>query len=331
MTDFLDSCYAAIRVQEKSIADTLESIDEIGINLRTKRRIVLVGAGDSYAVSEYGKWTFLAVDLNALSISPTEIMDIPLDSKCLIIGVTASGRSLSTIDAIQEARKKGAEVVVLTDNKGGKAVEDATEVWITKAHVDSYNVSPASPTTTAMAYLLKVAALQNSSIQRDLLSDIDNLIGNGLKMLEWAEIEGAAISKMVSVGRPLYMISDGPNYVAAQIGMMKFDEFSIIKGLVALREDFCHHHVFGIDEMDQAVLISCSPITTDDERYMNVLLGVLKMKAYHLHNDLGLKTSLAQAIPNTIALQIASHRVVRRINPHLSGFKLPHAKAFKIY
>jgi len=222
MTEFLDSCYEVIKVQEKSIADTINSVDVNNISdITAKKRIVLVGAGDSYAVSEYGKWLFRSIGLDAISLSPPEIMHFPMDSETVIIGVTASGRSLSTLDALQKARAKGAETIVLTDNPDGKASEETSNLWVTKSNVDSYNVSPASPTTTAMAYLLAIASELESKLQIDLQNDLKQLTKIGKEIVKWAEHEGKVIAKLVVPGPPLYMISDGPNHVAAQIGMMK--------------------------------------------------------------------------------------------------------------
>jgi hypothetical protein len=151
-------------------------------------------------------------------------------------------------------------------------------------------------------------------------------------MIDWAEHEGKIIGKLVTPGPPLYMISDGPNHVATQIGMMKFNEFAVVKGFAALREDFCHHQNLSIEDGDQAIVVT-GKRDDDDERYMNVLTDVLNMQAYHLHvpESLGLKTALAQTIPNTIALQMGSHFAVRRYKPDMEWFRMPHAKAFKIY
>ena len=253
MTEFLDSCYDVIKVQEKSIADTINSVDIDNVSdITEKQQIVLIGAGDSYAVSEYGKWVFRSIGLNAISLSPPEIMNCPMDSETVVIGVTASGRSRSTLDALQKTRAKGAETIVLTDDSEGKACENTSNLWITKANVDSYNVSPASPTTTAMAYLLAIA----SELESKLQTDLKQLTKIGKDMVRWAEHEGKVIAKLVAPGPPLYMISDGPNHVAAQIGMMKFNEFGVVKGFATLREDFCHHQNLSINDDDQALLIS---------------------------------------------------------------------------
>ncbi len=332
MTEFLDSCYDVIKVQEKSIADTIKSVDSASISDIEGKRIILIGAGDSYAVSDYGKWAFRTIGLDAISLSPPEILHLPVDSETLVIGVTASGRSRSTLAALQEANQRGAKIIVLTDDTKGKASEEASKLWVTNALVDSYNVSPASPTTTAMAYLLTVASLKTGPKQEEFQDDIDQLSKIGKKMVDWAEHEGKKIAKVVTPGTPLYMISDGPNYVAAQIGMMKFNEFAVVKGFAALREDFCHHQNLSIDDEDQAILISGEK-STDDEKYMEIMTEVLNMEAYHLHvpQNFGFKTALAQTIPNTIALQMGSHFTVRQYKPDMEWFRMPHAKAFKIY
>lgn len=332
VTEFLDSCYEVIAVQEKSIADTIKSVDTTNVSDIAGKRIVLIGAGDSYAVSEYGKWIFRSIGLDAISLSPPEIIHVPLDSDTVVIGVTASGRSLSTLDALQKAKTKDSETIVLTDDPEGKASEETSSLWITKAHVDSYNVSPASPTTTAMAYLLTIASELDSKLQGNLQSDVKQLTTIGKKMIDWAEHEGKIVAELVTPGPPLYIISDGPNHVAAQIGMMKFNEFAVVKGFAAIREDFCHHQNLSIDDEDQAVLVTGQK-EPDDERYMKVLTEVLNMQAHHIHvpREFGLNTALAQTIPNTISLQMGAHFTVRRYNPDMEWFRMPHAKAFKIY
>jgi glucosamine--fructose-6-phosphate aminotransferase (isomerizing) len=332
MISFLDACYEAIKVQESSIRDTIENVEShSGLDLKDSQRVIFVGAGDSYAVSEFGKWAFLSSGKDAYSISPTEIEYVPLDSSCTVIAVSASGRSLSTLKAVKTAKKRGAKTVALTDNPDGGIADETSDLWITKAGVGSYDVSPASPTTTAMAYILKIASQLGRESRNEVQHDVSQLSKIGTKMMKWAEEKGKSIASVLSLSGPLYIISDGPNYVAAQVGMMKFNEFSIIKGIAALREEFCHHYNLSISENEQAILISKSPTTPDDELYLSILSNTLQMQACHLFNDLGLRTTLAQAVPNTIALQMAAHYTVRRFDPEKEGFKMPHARAFQIY
>jgi hypothetical protein len=107
---------------------------------------------------------------------------------------------------------------------------------------------------------------------------------------------------------------------------------TINERFAALREDFCHHQNLSIVDGNQALLISGKD-DSDDERYMKVLTDVLNMQAHHIHvpEALSLKTALAQTIPNVIAVQMGSHFTVRRYKPDMEWFRMPHAKAFRIY
>ncbi|MHA2201522.1 MAG: MurR/RpiR family transcriptional regulator [Candidatus Thorarchaeota archaeon] len=319
-------------MQEKSIPKTIAAVDESSVSvLENKRQIVLVGCGDSYAAADYGRWTFLNIGLNALFVSPDEIRHLRLDKESVVIGITASGRSLATIDALQKAKSQGATIVVLTDNAEGMASEEADHVWVTKSGVGTYNTSPSAPTTAAMVYLLGISSKLGAADRLD--HDIQQLKSVGKEMLTWAEQKGKVISQLTKPDVPIYLISEGPNHVAAQIGMMKFNEFSILKGIAAIREDFSHHYNLAIKENDGGVLISSSPTNSTDDAYAKVLTDTLKMKAYHLYTDekLNLELPLVQAIPNMIALQMASYHTVLKFDPDKESFKQSHAEAFKIY
>ena len=333
MTKFLDTCYDAIKKQEQAIPRSIDAVDETAVSsLEGKRQIILTGCGDSFAVAHYGKWAFLRIGYSALAVSPDEIDYLRLGKDSVVIGITASGRSLGTIEALQKARLQGAEIVVLTDNKDGTASQAADHIWTTESGVETYNTSPSAPTTAAMVYLLAVSS-RIGEAKGHLVQDISQLKNSAGNMISWAEKEGKTISQLTSPGVPIYLISEGPNHVATQVGMMKFNEYSVLKGISAVREEFRHHYNISVNDNDCAVLVTRSPINQSDHTYMKVLKESLRIRAYHLHIDdgLSLKLPLVQAIPNTIALQMAAYHTVLKFNPDKDSFKLPHAEAFKIY
>ena len=333
MTEFLDTCYDAIKKQEQAIPRSIDAVDEKAVSsLEDKRQIILIGCGDSFAVAHYGKWAFLRIGYNALAVSPDEIDYLRLGKGSVVIGITASGRSLATIEALQKAKSQGAEVVVLTDNRSGTASQEADHIWTTESGVGTYNTSPSAPTTAAMVYLLAVTSRIDEA-EGNLAQDISQLKNIAGDMISWAEKEGEAISQLTSPGVPIYLISEGPNHAATQVGMMKFNEYSVLKGISAIREEFRHHYNISVKDNDCAVLVTRSPIDQSDDTYLKVLKDSLRMRAYHLHVDdgLGIKLPLVQAIPNTMALQMAAYHTVLRFNPDKESFRLPHAEAFKIY
>ncbi len=334
MTEFLDACYKAIKIQETSISETIANVDDKGVDaLRDKRLIVLTGCGDSYAVAEYGKWAFLKVGLNAVSISPTEMSNIRLGEDSVVIGITASGRSLATIDGLKIAKSEDATTIVLTDNENGNASALADHVWVTRSGVESHNISPASITTTAMAYLLRLAVKQESIPHARMQNDLQQLKSNGKQLLDWAEKIGKESSKVGVPGKPLFMIADGPNYVAAQIGMMKFNEYGVVQSNAALWEEFQHHYVLTLNPGDCAFLVTDSPLEEKNKKYFQVLTGTLKMTAYHLYTpeSLELESSFGQSIANSIALQMAAYYNVMEFDPGKEFWRKPNVDAFKIY
>ena len=115
--------------------------------------------------------------------------------------------------------------------------------------------------------------------------------------------------------------------------MMKFNEYSIVKGIAALWEDFRHHNVLSINDGDGAVLISDSPVSDVDKRYFKTLKETLNMDAYHLYIDenLKLQSALGQAIPNSIAVQLAAYYNVMKYDSEKTYWKKPNVNAFKIY
>ena len=88
-----------------------------------------------------------------------------------------------------------------------------------------------------------------------------------------------------------------------------------------------------INKDDGAVLITDSPPKEDDRKYLHALLDTLKMRSYHLFTpeEIGLQTSLAQAISNSIALQMAAYYNVLKHDSHKEGWRKPNVDAFKIY
>lgn len=333
MTEFLDTCYNTIKLQATAIPETLRNVGSKNIHTIKDKRLIFVGCGDSYAVGEYGKWAFVNTFHDSLVLSASELPQVPLDERVVVIGITASGRSLETISALEYAKQNDATTVVLTDNEKGAACDCADYTWLTKSGVDTYNTSPSAPTTAAMVYLLKLAVTEQAIPRTRIHNDVLVLEQQVENIVSWAEFVGREISQIPRPGEMVYHISEGPNYVAAQLGMMKFNEYSLVKGTSALREEFRHHYNLSIRGNEPVVLITDAPTSEWDGTYMQILSKTLKMRAYHLYcpSELHLESPLGQAIANTIALQMAAFHHALRNNPEMNKFKLPNAEAFKIY
>jgi len=334
MSEFLQKYYDGILLQKTGIPDTLRLVsNESIVPLLDRRTILLTGAGDSYAAAEYGQWALTHARKVALAVSPPEIERYALDKDFLVVGISASGRSLSTLKALRYAKGKGADTLILTDNVHSESLDAADFQWVTESGVETFDIAPTAPTTAAMAFLLKIAGLILSLPSKGIYNDFEIMERDMSKIVKWAETEGKRLADFIDINHALYLISEGPNHVAAHIGMMKFNEFSLQRTVVSLREEFQHHYNLSLEEGNRAVLISDSPSTKNDERYIGVLRDALDVPSYHLFTseDCNLRSPLGQAIANTIVLQMAAYYVVSKHKPDMEWFKMPNAKAFKIY
>ncbi|MCF2137323.1 MAG: SIS domain-containing protein [Candidatus Thorarchaeota archaeon] len=331
VSNFVEQCGRALHLQERTIPKALAGGSETETDIiQDKRLIVLTGCGDSYAVAEYGAWALLQEGFNALAMPAPDVRRIHLDERCLVIGITASGRSLATIDAVKVAAHQGAHILALTDNGQGEINNVVEDRWLTETGVETYDIIPTAPTTAAMAFLLGVAGqLKSERYERDLQS-VKREMG---VIFHAAEGEGRVISELISTEQKAYFISEGPNFVAAQLGMMKMNETSLTQGIAVQREEFQHYGSLPTQEGDLAVLIADTPTTERDIAFVRVLWERLGLRSYHLHapSTPTIETPLAQALVNTITLQFAVYHALRRYAPEKEWFRLPHARAFKIY
>ncbi len=334
MTRFLEDCRAGIMAQVEGIPATLKSVDPLQSDALTSvRRLVFTGCGDSFAVADYARWLFLACGLNATYITPPALPVLPLDEDSLVVGITASGRSLATVDALDHASREGAQTVVLTDNPNGPAVKHAETVWLTRSNAPSYDISPASPTTCAMAFLLGLAAFLDTPVSMGIRHDLPLLVKTAPETVRLAQSVGLETASWLDVTHPIYLISEGPCHVAAQIGMMKFNEYSVTRGVAAVREEFRHHWALSVGAGDNALLIVGEEANDTDMRYVEVLRTHLGMRGTTVSPpaSLNLHSLFSRVIPLVIALQLAAYQTTSRFAPSTKGFRMPHAGAFKIY
>ncbi|HEV2427985.1 MAG TPA: glutamine--fructose-6-phosphate transaminase (isomerizing), partial [Acidimicrobiales bacterium] len=133
--------------------DELRIADE---ELRDARRVVIVAAGTSYhaaLVAKYAfeRWAQVSVEVDISS--EYRYRDPVVEVGTLVIGVSQSGETIDTIQAIREARRRGARVVAVANVVDSSLAREADAVVYTRAGLE---VSVAS----TKAYVAQVAALE---------------------------------------------------------------------------------------------------------------------------------------------------------------------------
>src|SRR3954467_15799534 len=175
-TFMLKEIYEQPEAVRETIGDRVRGhelvLEEIGLTemeVRNLRRIVIVAAGTSYHAGVVGRyiieeWARVPVEPDTAS---EWIYRKPVLSKdTLVIGISQSGESRDTVNAIKLARESGAKTLAITNLMGTQITREADATLYTRCGLE-VGVA-ASKTFTAQVALLSLLALQLSGIRRCL-------------------------------------------------------------------------------------------------------------------------------------------------------------------
>jgi glucosamine--fructose-6-phosphate aminotransferase (isomerizing) len=147
----------------------LESLGMTETELQNLRRIVIVAAGTSYHAGVVGRyimeeWARVPVEPD---IASEWIYRNPVLSKdTLVIGISQSGESRDTVNAVRLARERGARTLAITNMMGTQITREAECVLYTRCGLE-IGVA-ASKTFTAQVALLSLIALKLAQVKKTL-------------------------------------------------------------------------------------------------------------------------------------------------------------------
>ena len=147
----------------------LEGLDMSGKDVKELRRIVLVACGTAYHACVVGRyvieeWARVPVEFD---IASEWVYRNPvINERDLVIGITQSGETRDTIEALKLAREKGARTVAITNMMGSQVTREVDSVLYTRAGLEM-GVA-ASKTFTAQVALLYLVALKLAQIRETL-------------------------------------------------------------------------------------------------------------------------------------------------------------------
>jgi glucosamine--fructose-6-phosphate aminotransferase (isomerizing) len=150
----------------------LEALGLDELEVRNLRRIVIVAAGTSYHAGVVGRyiieeWARVPVEPD---IASEWIYRNPVLSKdTLVIGISQSGESRDTVNAVKLARERGARTLAITNMMGTQITREVDATLYTRCGIE-IGVA-ASKTFTAQVALLSLLALKLASIRRTLPQD----------------------------------------------------------------------------------------------------------------------------------------------------------------
>jgi glucosamine--fructose-6-phosphate aminotransferase (isomerizing) len=150
----------------------LEGIGLTELEIQNLRRIVIVACGTAYHAGVVGRyiieeWARLPVEPD---IASEWIYRNPVLSKdTLVIGISQSGETRDTVNAIKLAKEKGARTLAITNLMGTQITREADAVLYTRCGLE-VGVA-ASKTFTSQVALLALLALRLAQVRKTMSDD----------------------------------------------------------------------------------------------------------------------------------------------------------------
>jgi glucosamine--fructose-6-phosphate aminotransferase (isomerizing) len=147
----------------------LEGLDMSCKDVKELQRIVLVACGTAYHACVVGRyvieeWARIPVEFD---IASEWVYRNPvIDERTLVIGISQSGETRDTIEALKLARENGARTVAITNMMGSQITREVDSVLYTRAGLEMAVAS--SKTFTAQVALLYLVALKLAQVRETL-------------------------------------------------------------------------------------------------------------------------------------------------------------------
>jgi glucosamine--fructose-6-phosphate aminotransferase (isomerizing) len=261
------------------------TFDELRISddeLREVKRVVIVAAGTSHHAGQVAKyaierWAKVGVDVDISS--EYRYRDPIVEVGTLVIGVSQSGETIDTIQAIREAKRRGARVVGISNIVGSSLARESDAVIYTRAGLE---VSVAS----TKAFVAQVAALELLALRlaqlRETLppQDVDALF-KGLNAV--AQQVGTALERRAAVEDVAKQLVGAHDFffIGRHVGFP-----TSLEGALKLKElSYLHAEGYPAGELKHGPLALIEPgvvvvaVTTDPFLHEKMLSNLAEVKA----------------------------------------------------
>ncbi len=246
---YADFMTKEIHEQPEAVAATLASrIDESGSiqlddvdldeeDLRRIDKVVIVGCGSSYHAGLVGKfaierWADLPTEVDIAS--EFRYRDAKFGPSTLVVGVSQSGETIDTLEAIKQARRGGSTVIAISNIVGASMTREADGAIYTRAGLE---VSVASTKTVlAQVIALELLALRLAELRGTRSAEEIEEILNELHTLKACVTELVAdasavedVAAAISEARDFFYLGRHLGFPVALEGALKLKEISYLR------------------------------------------------------------------------------------------------------
>ena len=277
-----------VHEQVQSIKDSIRTLpiyyDLFASKVADAERVFIVGCGTAYhagLVASQALAKLARIDARVIVASEfaEEALDL-VDDKTVVLAVSQSGETMDTLNAVRDAKSRGASILSVT-NVMGSTLMRLSDVYIGQNSGPEIGVAATKTFTSQVAVLLRVAAAVGRRTGKVPLSRIDE-VEKGLhetpdiiQDLLNTKVEAVQrIAESVNNAKSICFLGRGVNVPTALEGRLKLLELSYIPVIAYPAGESKHGFIALIEEGFPVVFIA--PM---DETHKRIIGNIMEMKA----------------------------------------------------
>ncbi|VYU58809.1 SIS domain-containing protein [Clostridium tertium] len=277
------------------IKNRKEVTNKISTVLSDKKinRIVLVASGSSFNAMNSVKFfieEYLKVEVVIVVPYMFEHYDNSFNENSIVIGVSQSGRSTSTINAMKLAKKKGLITFVITLNTKSEITKYVDNVIDLGCGVETVEYVTKGYTATVLNMMLIAleGALARGSITEEeyseLLKQIELTVLGMHNIIDRSEEFFKNNKDDFKDAERLMVIGYGSNYGTALEGALKIGETVRIPATGYEVEEFMHGPYLELTDKHLVIFIDSNGRVKDRILHLNNYINMVTEKAYLISN-----------------------------------------------
>ncbi len=258
------------------VHDANDEIQDLADAIRESRQVILVGCGTAGNAAAAGAYLFSEICGRDVAIAPASefrYRSQSLGPDSLVIALSQSGETVDVLDAMSEARSRGARLAAIVNTPRSTLDRSVETRVLLRTGIEQCVLATKSYTAMLAALLLTAHGVaQTPSVGRDAVlraaDAIDELLVDGTR----ERVRGLAT--IVARSQHLFVIGRGVHYPSALEAALKIKEVSYIhaEGFAAGE---LKHGVIALIEPGTPCLVLCP----EDHTRTDILSGAAELKS----------------------------------------------------
>lgn len=277
-----------VHEQVQTIKDALRThqiyYDLVASKIIDSKKLFIVACGTAYHAGLVGSLALTRLaGIDARVVVASEFSEEALDlvnDKTAILAVSQSGETMDTLNAIRDAKAKGASILSVT-NVMGSTMMRLSDVYMGQNCGPEIGVAATKTFTSQVAVLLRLAATIGRKTGKDPVEKIDELedalhrTPEIIQELLNTKVEPVRrIADSISNAASICFLGRGVNVPTALEGRLKLLELSYIPAIAYPAGESKHGFISLIEEGFPVVFIA-----PPDETHKKIIGNIMEMKA----------------------------------------------------